>query len=291
MSEKNKSLMGLVWLASYPKSGNTWTRNFLHNIMSIMAGEDDGAYDINDMSAMSTWEVGAQYYEELLGKPVTKCDRAEIAAIRPKVQKFIAENAGGLAFVKTHHAMVLDRGVPAINFDVTAGAIYIVRNPLDVATSFANHLNATTDKTVEQMAVEDAETPMTDKVVYEIYGSWSQHVESWTRKPHRAIYVMRYEDMLADPRKSFGGLVRHLLLKPSDEELDRAIELSSFDVLKKQEQESEAGFKEKPIPSKEFFRSGKAGGWRTELNDDQIRCIISRHREQMIRFGYVPEGY
>lgn len=279
---------GILWIASYPKSGNTWTRALLNNLLKIIQDEDKGApQDINRMTEYTIWDISAKPYEKVIGKEPKDVDRAEIAKARPEVQKMIAERTNGLAMVKTHHALVLDRGVPAINFAVTSGAIYIVRNPLDVAISFANHLNSTIDRAIQQMGVRNMETQVTDKNVYEIYGSWSQHVESWTRKPHRAIYVMRYEDMLAGPHEIFGGLARHLLMTPTDEQLDLAIQRSSFEELKKQEEKE--GYREKPDNAKRFFRSGKAGEWQKRLTKRQIRTIVQAHHEQMARFGYLTE--
>jgi hypothetical protein len=111
---------------------------------------------------------------------------------------------------------------------------------------------------------------------------------SWTRNPHRAIYVMRYEDMLERPIEMFRGLCRHLLLDPSDTQLARAIELSSFEQAKAQE--AEKGYRERPNQSKAFFRAGRAGQWRQHLSHEQIRRIVTDNREQMARFGYLPEG-
>lgn len=277
---------GIIWLSSYPKSGNTWTRNFLHNLTNVMSGGDADTQDINRMNAMSTWEIAGLPYEKLLGKGVDQCTREEIAAVRHQVQRQIADTANGLAFVKTHHALVMDRKQPTINFDVTSGAIYIVRNPLDVAISFSHHMGASIDTAITQMATEGLETPVTEKSVYEVYSSWSQHVESWTRKPHRTIYVMRYEDMLDDPETTFGALANHLLLNPSPADLRQAIELSSFDRLKKQE--SEKGFREKPKAAEKFFRSGTANQWKDHLTKLQIDRIVSDHGAQMARFGYLP---
>ncbi len=280
---------GLIWLASYPKSGNTWTRNILHNLFDVMEGRDSSSHDINRLNQFSTWELNPKRYEELLGKPVTEMTREEVASVRHTVQEQIAEAASGVAFVKTHHAMVMDRGRTAINFDVTSGAIYIVRNPLDVAISFSHHMNVDIDTAIRRMAEDGLETTMSEKAVYEIYGSWRQHVESWTRKPHRTIYVMRYEDMLADPLKTFGGLARHLRIAPAKAQLEKAIELSSFEKLK--EQEEAEGFREKPEKAERFFRKGTSGQWREELSEAQIRRIISDQRKQMERFGYVPAEY
>lgn len=280
---------GILWIASYPKSGNTWTRHFLHNLLKILEGEDEGrAQSINSLNEYTIWDISAHPYEKILGKPPKDVDRAEIAKIRPQVQAQIAERTDGLAMVKTHHALVIDRGTPAINFEVTSGAIYIVRNPLDVAISFANHLGSTIDRAIEEMGIRNLETGVSEQSVYEIYGSWSQHVESWTRKPHRAIYVMRYEDMLEHTRAVFRGLCTHLLLNPTDEQLDLAIQRSSFEELRKQEDEE--GYREKPDSAPRFFRSGKAGEWREVLTPEQVRTIIIAHNEQMRRFGYLtPE--
>jgi hypothetical protein len=279
---------GILWLASYPKSGNTWTRNFLHNLLNILESTDDGnPQNINAMNEFTAWEISAHWYKTYLDKPVKECSREEIAKVRPKVQQEIAEKTDGLAMIKTHHALVEYCGVPTINFAVTSGAVYIVRNPLDVAISFAHHMNTTVDMAIEDMAYENLETPVSENAVFEVYGSWSQHVESWTHAEHRAIYVMRYENMLADPFRTFGGLARHLLLRPNDEQLRLAIERSSFETLKKQE--SEQGFREKPEKAARFFREGKSGQWHEGLSRRQVRRIVHDHHVQMERFGYLTD--
>lgn len=170
----------------------------------------------------------------------------------------------------------------------TSGAIYIVRNPLDVVISFAHHFGIDLDAAIDKMGRRGLETDITEHAVYEVYGSWSENVMSWTRKPHRAIYVMRYEDMLQRPLETFRGLCRHLLLDPSDAELEHAIDLSSFEQAKAQE--NQKGYRERPNQSKAFFRAGHAGQWRHELSQQQISQIVADNREQMARFGYVPDG-
>lgn len=275
---------GIVWLASFPKSGNTWTRTFLHNLVKLQSGEDE-QQNINAMGRFSTWEINKQYYTDALGFEPAEDHRKEIASVRHQVQQRIADENEGLVFVKTHHALVSDRGSTTINTAVTSGAIYIVRNPLDVAISYAHHMDRGINDAIEAMATENVETPMSEKGVYEVHGSWSQHVWSWTRTPHRAIYVMRYEDMLADPLKIFGGLARHLLLDASPEQLAEAVERSSFDQLK--EQEKKEGFREKPKQAERFFREGKAGQWKEALAADQVERIVRDHGAQMQRFGYL----
>jgi hypothetical protein len=285
--QKNEAPKGIVWIASYPKSGNTWTRAFLHNLIKIISGEAESEQDINKMGEYSTWDISLELFQEMLGKDPREVDRAEIAAIRPRVQEKIAEKTDGLSFVKTHNALMMDRGIPTINSAVTSGAIYIVRNPLDVAISYSHHMGQSIDHAIEFMEQKGLETRVTEKSVYEVYGSWSEHVYSWTRKPNRAVYVMRYEDMVADTKAIFGALARHLLMLPSDEQLSKAIDLSSFERLQKQEMAE--GFRERPKNSKQFFREGKTNQWKEVLTRRQVRRIVSAHQVQMRRFGYLPE--
>jgi catechol 2,3-dioxygenase-like lactoylglutathione lyase family enzyme len=276
---------GIVWLASYPKSGNTWTRAFLHNLMMAMSGEE-GPQNINALNRYSTGVIATAFYTEVLGFRPGKEHRNEVAAARHEVQRRVVDEFEGLVFAKTHQALVMDRGSTTINFAVTSGAAYIVRNPLDVVISYSHHIGRTIDDTIAIMAHEHAETGVTKKMVYEVYSSWSTHVRSWTRNPHPAILVMRYEDMIADPAKSFGAFARHFLLDPTPAELADAIERSSFDKL--QAQEEEAGFRERPKKSKRFFREGRTGQWKETLTPAQIDRIVRDHGEEMQRFNYLP---
>jgi hypothetical protein len=229
-----------VWLASYPKSGNTWTRAFLHNLVDVTCGQTQ-AQQINELNQFSMTSAAKSFFEEVLGFSPTDKHLDQIAATRARAQAHLADLVEGLILVKTVQALAVDRGHININFSVTAGAIYIVRNPLDVAISYAHHLAKPIDAAIDLMNLKNAETSVSEKQVYELYGSWSQHVLSWTRKPHPAIYVMRYEDMLADPQKTFGAFARHLLFKPSDDELADAIKRSSFEQLKEQEEKDGFG--------------------------------------------------
>jgi len=279
-----KTPQGILWIASYPKSGNTWTRLFLHNLFHLLEGSV-GDHSINAINEFTTWDIAAKPFEDLLSKPIKSASRQEIARARPAVQADIASTTDGLAIVKTHNALVSDRGFAAINREVTSGAIYLVRNPLDVAVSLAAHLDVSIDEAIVRMATENLETAIDDNAIYEIYGSWSQHVASWTSSPHRTLYVLRYEDMLNEPFSAFGALAKHLLLKPTADQLMQAIQQSSFSVL--QRQELGAGFREKPEVAERFFREGRKDQWREKLSRRQVRRVLSVHNRQMRRFGYV----
>ena len=100
---------GLIWLASYPKSGNTWARMFLSNLAAIMAGETE-KLELNAIARFSHSADFKSYFEEMLGLNRQQRHCNEIAAARQKVQQKIADTYEGLIFLKTHNALVIDRG-------------------------------------------------------------------------------------------------------------------------------------------------------------------------------------
>ncbi len=276
----------IVWLASYPKSGNTWMRAFLHNLFHNEARPAN----LDRMQGEILQSDGSLMWFRMLDKrPVSEWSSEDVAAMRPKVCNLIAQGQPRSIFCKTHNALMTVQGHPTINLGVTSGAIYIVRNPLDVASSSADFMGIALDQAIEIMATDYLEMPHDPERnnVSIMSGSWSQHVESWTGRASERLHVVRYEDMVEKSLATFGGVARFLGLKPSRQRLLRAIRHSSFKTL--QSQEATGGFKERSEHQKRFFRRGKVGTWKDELSESQIRQICETHGEQMKRFGYVSE--
>lgn len=271
----------LVWLAGYPKSGNTWLRAFLHNYIRQPAEP----YDINRLTDLTTGESGAALYARYDPRPASHYTAADVQRMRPLVHRDLTRLNPDLVLVKTHNASLLVEGKPLVTPEVTAGAIYLVRDPRDVALSYARHLGLTIDQTIDFMANPGAATGGDDEKVFERLGSWSIHVHYWTRRPNPRLHVLRYEDALADPAASFGAVVRFLGGAPEPERLARAVAFSRFAVL--QAQEARAGFLERPSQSGAFFREGRSGGWREALTPQQALRIERDHAAEMRRFGYL----
>ena len=276
-----------IWIASYPKSGNTWVRVFLHNLLRELRGETEDAQSINALHEVTAWECLAANFARRLKKPLGMATPQEIAEARAKVQADMVGGEGRPVYIKTHNAVANVEGFPTINFDVTLAAVYIVRNPLDVAVSYAHFYGLPLDPIIAFMANSSGNIDGTDKRAYEFMGSWSFHVASWMSVPHRPVLTLRYEDLLAAPEKSFRRLAAFLRLKPSDDQLRRAIEKSSFGELARQEQAQ--GFVDRPPQADKFFRAGKAGQWKEALSADQIKAIVEAHAPMMMRFGYLRE--
>jgi len=272
----------IIWLASYPKSGNTWMRAYLHNLL----GDPQQAYDINRLGEFSFSDSTADHYQPYLSKPPAEWTFEEVAANRWNVQRDLGRTRAADVFVKTHNAHLALAGQPLIHMDLTAAAIYIVRNPLDICISLADHYGCGIDDSIRILADDSRGAPNTGQLVFEVHGSWSKHVHSWTWKPGPRLRVVRYEDMLNRPMAVFSQVTGFLGLKPPRDRIDRAIDAASFKSLRAQEDRT--GFRERSHNAEKFFRVGKAGQWRTALSPAQIDRVVAAHKEQMARFGYWP---
>jgi Sulfotransferase domain len=282
---------GIIWLASYPKSGNTWARLFLHNLLL----NPDKPADINNIPELSLADGVKANYEQVGGKKFSEYSPRDVAALIPKVHELFTKTSPDSVFVKTHTNLGTVFGVPLITPKYTIAAIYFIRNPLDVVVSFARHSDFTIDKTIELLnhpkgrsrTKNEGESEEDFGFVETVYGSWSGHVSSWMQFSRQHLHIMRYEDMLETPMETFGNMSKFLGLNPPEERLKKAVEFSSFDELKKQEKNK--GFSERLSTTDSFFRSGKAGQWQEILSDKQVDEIVTCHRDIMKEFGYLPQ--
>lgn len=272
----------ITWLASYPKSGNTWLRAFLANYLS----DGKRAVEINTLPYFSHGEMAGGLFQQIARRPLNALTERDIQRLRPTVHGIVARLDRDPNFVKTHNALVSLFGVPIITPQVTRNAIYVIRNPLDVVISYADHHGLTIDKAIEQMARADNRTPTTEKQVFQFLGRWCDHVRSWLTAPGLKCHVVRYEDLLRDPQESFGAVGAFLGIAAKRSRLVRAIHHSSFRVL--QTQESTSGFYERSQHSAAFFRAGESDQWKRTLTASQVDRIVSTHGEVMARHGYLP---
>jgi len=278
-------MSSIVWLASYPKSGNTWVRAFLQNYLDA----SERPSDINALDRYFADESKPNWYEPYVQGPWTEQSLGQICALRPQVQRDIAASREGSILVKTHNFLGQYDGQPLHEMSVTAGAIYVVRNPLDVVLSLADHFGLSIDAAIAFMNNEATGSPTDEANVASVLSSWSAHVHSWTEGGGDAACVVRYEDLLLKPAKGFKSLISFLGLGLDPRLLKRAIRFSSFPEMRKQE--NKQGFIERSPNSRHFFRSGRKDQWRTGLSREQVATIVDAHRDQMLRFKYVPPGF
>ena len=284
-------LRRLVWLASYPKSGNTWVRILLANFLA----DSEAPVPINAIRRHLS-EVGPPSRSEFeleIGISSADCTDAEADLLVPalyRCQAVRAAKAGQTLFCKIHDACrKTSAGDPLISEEVTLGALYLLRNPLDVAVSSAFCFNWGFSRSVAHLNDPQAKLAGASKPqLHQPLFDWSDHVRSWTGAPF-PVLVVRYEDLLADAPGQLGRMARFLRLEGADDEgrLRRAAAFSSFDRLR--EEEDREGFNEGWRGLKHpFFRCGESGAWRRHLSAEQVRSVLDAHAETMAAFGYDP---
>jgi hypothetical protein len=275
----------ILWLASYPKSGNTWLRAFLANLVA----DRPTPLPLAELPQYCDDEARAALYSQIAGRPSTELSVPELCALRPAVQAGIAAAAQGTVFVKSHNYWGGFEDHPLHNPRVTAGGIYVVRNPLDVAVSMTHHFGLDIDAAIDFLANEDTATENEPRWVSQLLGSWSTHVASWADIDHPSFLTVRYEDLLEKPGKPFARIAR--LVGVTDRaRIERAIGHASFASLARLERRD--GFIEASEKTDaRFFRVGRAQQWRQVLGKHQIGRIVECHRAQMSRFRYIPNGF
>jgi len=280
MQKKN-----IVWLASYPKSGNTWFRAFLTALL-----DEPEELNLNELTHNLIYS-GRQLIEAYTDIDSTYLYDEEVKLLLPEVYRQFSNDIDVCKYIKVHDAFILNKEQqPIIPPDCSRCAIYFIRNPLDIVASFSNHLGRSIDATIDLMNNPEAclsrqkNNLNTLPQTRQLLGTWSNHVNSWTNQTSVPVLTLRYEDMLQDPLDHFKKAVHFLGLHHSDEEILQAINATSFSAL--QSKEKAKGFREKLPGAKAFFRSGTSGNWKTELSPAQAKLITDNHYEVMQQFGY-----
>ncbi len=275
----------IIWLASYPKSGNTWLRLLLANLLS---GKEE-AVDINEIGLPQRDIVNRDNFEEITLIDSSLLSHDEVDALRPRVVKEITSKADGDIYVKVHDAYrTIAGGEPLLGHGCARAGCYVIRDPRDVAISFAFHCGISIEQAIKLMnnprMVLDRRhnLPRLHQVTYD----WSRHVESWIEQNDVPVHVIRYEDLHESPIATMQAAADFLGLAASADAVEHAVRCTDFSAL--QRQEKVAGFRERPMQSTApFFRSGCAGIWREMLNPEQQQAITQTHHRVMSRFGYI----
>jgi len=236
----------IVWLASFPKSGNTWFRCFLsaliEGLVDINLLNTDGIFS-SRIRFDTTFDIDGRLFDE-----------QEVKNRMPKVIRYFAEQSYKLLFCKIHDAYSINqKNQPIIPSDVTHKAIYIIRNPLDVVSSYADHNHCSKDRAIEIMNNPSGYNARQKNGLNiniqlpQLTYSWSGHVKSWHAQDKIDVITVRYEDMKSEAQTTFSRVVAELGLEVAQSQIAQAIELTNFEKLKKAEETE--GFKEKSTKS------------------------------------------
>ena len=281
-------MKNVTWLASYPKSGNTWTRAFL----AALTG-DASEVNINGLGRV-TIASGVLPFEFAVGMRVSDLTEEEIETLRPAAHQFLNDQVDGHYFLKVHDAYIYTKqGVPLFPTAATRNAVYLLRNPLDVAVSWANHSGISIQNAVNQLnnpnqslAFRLPNGRLSSQLRQRML-TWGEHVLSWVDAKEIDVLPIRYEDLKHDAVTEFSKIAQFSGLTNNRVEIEAAEEKCRFEKLK--QQEAENGFNEKSARCNSFFKRGRSGYWKEELTESQVSEIIAHQGKVMKRFGYLDD--
>jgi aryl sulfotransferase len=268
----------LVWLASYPKSGNTWVRAI------VTAYRTDAPVDLAALDSDAV--LGREDVDVLAGIDTADLPPTVQVSLIPCIYRAHAARLAGVTWAKTHECRTVG-GQPLHPADVTHGAVYIVRDPRDVAVSYADHLRISLDAAISRLNDPDLVVahagPRWNPQRPQPVGRWSDHVTGWVDSDLAPV-VVRYEDLIADTQRAATSVLATSWVEVDAGRLARPVAAAGFDALAAAEEAH--GFHERPPGVDRFFRSGRAGAWREHLTPTQARRIVDDHGAVMERFGY-----
>tara|TARA_B100001121_G_scaffold288893_1_gene287396 strand:+ start:640 stop:1482 length:843 start_codon:yes stop_codon:yes gene_type:complete len=278
----------IIWLSSFPKSGNTWLRS----IVSSLVYSDDGIFNFSLNKKIRQFPSK----EHLLDFTNDFNNIHEIKKYWVLAQeKLNLDNE--IKFFKTHHLNCTIDNHPFTNKENTAGTIYIVRDPRNLVNSISNHFSKSIVEAKDflfKANIIGAEKD--DKFkgeVVKLIGSWKDHFNFWTKKNDNLLLI-KYENIVLDPQKELDKiknfLSKFIKFKFNDTKEKNIIESTSFDSLRKMEENgdfNENVFEKISNKKIRFFNKGPSNNWQDSLDKNIILEIEKNFNEEMKELRYI----
>ena len=279
----------IIWLASYPKSGNTWVRHFLASLIYSNQGKDG----LEKLGFIMQYPKRDQFE-----KLVTDLDDFNQIKKNWINSQNLINSDNKLTIFKTHHILCSLGNDNFTDKKNTLGAIYIVRDPRNVISSILYHFNlSNTDEALNFIQTEEKFIGnLKNKVNYPLHtliGSWKTNYNSW-KFFGKNFLLVKYEDLILSPNTEFKRIANYITnttnIKFSEEQIKKSIEESSFENLQKLEDEK--GFIESvKIPEnkkrKKFFNLGPRNNWKKNLDKKFVDEIENSFNNEMKELGYI----
>lgn len=265
----------IIWIASYPKSGNTWVRLFLENYFSKI--KNNFYFD------------GFPNHDHFKKLNINHKNFKEIINNWKMLQDYQNLNSK-INILKTHNALCTIGKNKFTTYENTLGAIYLVRDPRDVVVSYSNHLGINveevTKKILDPYACEIMKV-FNDEISYSLMSTWSNHYNSWLSDIGREFLIIKYEDLVNDTKNQFIKILEYLNKICNTEideiQLQKSLEETSFKNLKKKEELY--GF-DQASGNGPFFRKGIIGDWKNTLKSKIVSKIENSFDKEMKKLGY-----
>ena len=273
----------IIWIASYPKSGNTWVRAFLATYMF----SEDLNFSFKNLEKINQFPL-LKNFTDIGTNPK---DLLESSKNWIPAQEWL-NLSNKTIFLKTHSSICTINKNNFTNKENTLGAIYLVRDPRDVLVSYAKHDDSTLDYSLQSMinstnlgTLKDDEK---NRFLYMI-GSWSENYNSWKNFNLTKKIIIKYEDLLKNSYENLLKIIKYLNdmcgLNVDEKRIQKVNELTNFSNL--QSMEKKYGFSERLSKKEMFFRNGKVGEWKNILSKKQSNLIEKTFEKEMLELGYL----
>ena len=275
----------ISWIASYPKSGNTFIRSFLASYLF----SDTGKFDFDLLY-------------NILQFPSLKFSKTDLFSKKDAAQNWIYNQNFFFnnkdTFLKTHNTLIEFEGYKFTSPKQTRGAIYIVRDPRNVVLSMSHHYSLTYEESFKKMINSEAslleKTFNNDHSNFTFLGSWSNHYKSWRDNNEFKVLFLKYEDFEKNAEKEFKKILSFIYeLKNekfiiNDKKFSNALKSTNFTTLKNKE--NVYGFEESIYSDKgkklNFFNFGFQNKWQKKLPHDIVKKINLSLKNEIIELGY-----
>jgi len=269
---------GIIWLASYPKCGNTYLRAFLSHYLE----DEQKSFSFEKLNRIKKFESQSTF-ESILGQgrlgknfyyyPHCLNIQKELIRILPQ------EN---LIF-KTHHFYGSFDGNKFTNEENTLLFFYLVRDPREVLVSYARHSGTSIDEMLK-FFVDDN---LINRLQFETKVNWKLNYRSWKTFNKVPNYFIKFEDLIKNPEKIFQSIVfllsRYTSIVYDEIKIKKIINLTKFENLKLHEKQF--GFSE--AKGSNFFYTGKTNSWKKILTTRQISIVEKSFRKEMTELNYL----
>ncbi len=278
----------IIWLASYPKSGNTWVRSFI----SAYYYSEDGKFDFNLLSKIKQFPSNDFFDKKMLSVE-------EAANNWIKAQRKIID-LKKVHFLKTHNVYGAYKGNMFTTPELSLGAIYIIRDPRNVITSLMNHFSINENNAIQM--ISNAYRNLRDEndddnyANYSFISSWNNNYNSWKLSKQLDVLFVKYEELENNTIFTFKKIVSFINKLTGEKKdidikkLKTSIETTAFDVLKEREEKegfSEAIFSKKDKNKRTFFYLGSKNNYKFLLKKKTSNYIEKIFYKEMKELGYL----
>ena len=279
----------IIWLASYPKSGNTLVRSMLTSLIY----SEDGNFNFNLLKKIGQYPQ-KKHFKGLTDKFDNLFELSKFWTISQDKLNFDKK----IKFLKTHHLRCGIGNYTFTNSKNTIGTIYIVRDPRDVIISFAQHHSLSIEEAKDTMFRSDSYNfPVIREknpglAIPTLLGSWSDHYNSWTKNNKNLLFI-KYENLIKNKKSELSRIIKfvnnYIKIPISETKINNCINSTTFESMKKNEEKwlFEENSLDKDDKKIKFFNYGKEGNWKSVLSKEFVLNIEKKFQKEMKELGYI----